>query len=164
MPYDASCILIYDLASKAVSSVDVNAISSSESKWDGGVAVDGKIYGIPCNAREILEFDPSTGAVTGIDASQAASGADKWSGGVVSRHVIYGIPFNSKQILQFNPRTMEVVAVPCSKGGTSSTAKWKGGCLAATSLGSGGGCSAPELGPAVIACPSGAEKILIHRC
>ena len=38
----------------------------------GGVEAGGKIYGIPCNAREILEYDPSTGAITGIDASPAS--------------------------------------------------------------------------------------------
>ena len=35
IPYNATCILIYDLETHAISSVDVAAISNGDCKWDG---------------------------------------------------------------------------------------------------------------------------------
>ena len=107
--------------------------------FDGGVMVNGKVYGIPCCAEQIMVFDTATLEVTGISAASARSG-HMWSGGVAAEGKLYCIPNQAEYILVLDLTTNDVSQIPipdtvreCGGGpnpDTSKWSKWAGGVYA----------------------------------
>jgi hypothetical protein len=85
-------------------------------KWQGAVkAKNGKIYGIPGNAREVLCIDTFQQIATTfgqLESYDDCSGEieNHWFGGVETKtnSMIYGIPFNSTQFLEIDPTVNKV--------------------------------------------------------
>lgn len=99
-----------------------SGILKGEMKWQGAVksSYNGKIYGIPSNAREVLCIDPlqqiayTFGQVNKIENNILSSSSinhDMWFGGVEvlnksnDSSMIYAIPFNAQSFLSINPST-----------------------------------------------------------
>mmetsp|Transcript_30396 Transcript_30396/g.45838 ORF Transcript_30396/g.45838 Transcript_30396/m.45838 type:complete len:386 (-) Transcript_30396:11-1168(-) len=87
------------------------------------LALDGCIYGIPCNATKVLKVNPLTGEVSTFGPELA--GQQKWYGGLLGEDgCVYGIPNCATGVLKINPTTQEVTTLgSLPEGGW----KWHGG-------------------------------------
>ena len=110
------------------------SISGTENKWWGGVkGPDGKIYGIPYNAKDILIIDPLTNTATrstmGADFSDVVS--NRWASGCLGPDgKIYSAPFNATDVLIIDP--LAGTAVRTNFGlDLSGNVKWAGAVLGA---------------------------------
>jgi len=68
--------------------LSTSSYSDNQSKWLGGVlAPNGKIFGMPQNAKNLLIIDPENGTATvgsvDIDSSTSQTMNNKWAGGVL---------------------------------------------------------------------------------
>lgn len=102
MPWDATDILIVDIATQAATRSNMGASLTGTRKYSSAVVgADGKIYGIPRDATTILIIDPVAGTATESNMGADLSGADKWHNGFVSTYdnKIYCCPVSATDIL-----------------------------------------------------------------
>ena len=76
-------------------------VGRGEFKWHGGaLAPNGKIYAVPCCARQVLEIDPDTEELSLLpdDLGETRS---KWYGGIIAGDGnMYCIPFRAQAVLR----------------------------------------------------------------
>ncbi len=81
--------------------------SMPEEMWSGGVAVNGKIYGIPSGTYPVLIIDPATNAVDTTSIVPSGEEGRGWSGGVLAPNgKIYCAPsYAARNVLIIDPAT-----------------------------------------------------------
>lgn len=100
------------------------ADSVKGSWYDGVLAPNGKIYGIPFSESSILEINPVAGTATTSTISNTKSG---YVGGVLGPNgKIYCIPFSATTVLEIDPN----VGIASTFGSLPTGTKWAGGVLA----------------------------------
>ncbi|CAE8599298.1 unnamed protein product, partial [Polarella glacialis] len=135
-------------SSAALVSVDVSAGSCAQSqRWWAGVALGGKLYGVPCNAEQLLVYDPaSSSGASFVNTRKVATGDGKWRSAVALGGKIYGIPDRAEQILVYDLATGQASAVDTRKV-SRGPLKWQ---------------SAAVLGGKVYGVPHHASKLLVY--
>jgi len=87
-------------------------------KFDGCVlAPNGKVYGVPYDARIVGEFDPATKRFTPIDISSTISSHEKYLGGVLapSGNIYFGSN-SGNNVGEFDPSTKSFTTITSSSG------------------------------------------------
>eukprot|EP00941_MAST-03F_sp_MAST-3F-sp1_P004674 g4674.t1 len=106
LPSNANSILRIDSTHKCTT-IDLPKDVWGRWKWHGGCYIDGKIYAVPCDAKQVLVLDPETDEVTFMGDS--FEGRHKWYGGIQAANgAMYCIPQCAKGVLKVVPKTGEV--------------------------------------------------------
>jgi len=110
-------LLVYRPEARAspASRVDTSRIAVGKKSWVAVVALRGRVYAVPYNARKLLVFDPASGQLSDFDTSHVADGDRKWRSAVAVGGKVYGVPYDAKQLLIYNPANGDVRGVDTSE-------------------------------------------------
>jgi len=122
-PYDARCVLDFDVASGATRAISTAEIHPGGFAWAGAVQFDGRIYFAPYDAESVLVVEGATGAVRGINTASVHTGSCKWLGAVEVNGVLYFAASSAPCILVLDAAT-EVVSGICTESICQGHYKW----------------------------------------
>ncbi|CAE7671311.1 unnamed protein product [Symbiodinium pilosum] len=73
-------------------------------RWWAGLALGGKLYGVPCNAEHLLIFDitSKTEPLRLVDTRRIATGPGKWRSAVAIGGKLYGVPDRAEALLVYD--------------------------------------------------------------
>lgn len=103
-------------SSCAVQGIDVSVGTTGGKRWWAGIALNGKLYGLPCNAEHLLVLDPSCDEpVQLIDTKRIATGEGKWRSTVAVGGKLYGIPDRAEAMLVYDFVSRQVSGIDTRK-------------------------------------------------
>ncbi|CAE7210384.1 unnamed protein product [Symbiodinium natans] len=91
-------------SSAPVWGIDVSQAAPASNRWWSGLALGGKLYGLPCNSEHLLIFDSSSTSepLRFVDTRRIATGQGKWRSTVAIGGSLYGIPDRAEALLVYN--------------------------------------------------------------
>ncbi|CAJ1364619.1 unnamed protein product [Effrenium voratum] len=133
-------------SSAPVLGVDISP-SHTSSCWWAGIALGGKLYGVPCNADQLLIYDvAATEPIRYVDTRKVATGEGKWRSSVALGGKLYGIPDRAEALLIYDFSSGTVSGVDTRKV-SRGPFKWQ---------------AAVALAGKVYGIPHHASKLLVH--
>lgn len=103
--YDTAANIVNGTAAIGVDDEGVAIGAAGTRQWAGGVAIGGKVFGAPYDARRVLIFDTATAKITASELIPTSIDFDDamWTGGVALNGVAYFIPCTAKHVLIYQP-------------------------------------------------------------
>lgn len=97
---------------------------SGSGGWNGGaLGANGRIYGVPAEARQVLEIDPVTNTTTLI--GPVFDNGNKWNGGALGPDgVIYCAPFDATTVLRIDTNRVPATVDNTLTAPTGDGLKW----------------------------------------
>ncbi|CAE7552445.1 unnamed protein product [Symbiodinium sp. CCMP2456] len=105
-------------SSAAVWGIDISRSTPVAcNRWWAGLALGGKLYGLPCNSEHLLIFDSSDKSepLRFVDTRRIATGQGKWRAAAAIGGSLYGVPDRAEALLVYNFSTGKASGVDTRK-------------------------------------------------